>query len=91
MKRPTHKTKPEWQIEQAADRPITRDQNGALAVPLRLVHQGEHVATPPLLLTVAEAEKLHASLCYALDSEPTPDDAPDCRKSIQCPGGRQRY
>ncbi|MFF1421073.1 hypothetical protein [Streptomyces sp. NPDC058280] len=90
MKRPTLKT-PEWQIEQASGQPISRDQNGQLALPLRIVHLGEHVATPPLLLTVAEAEKLHASLCYALGSEPTPDKAPDCRKSIQYPGGRQRF
>ncbi|MFF5567162.1 hypothetical protein ACFY7Z_22435 [Streptomyces sp. NPDC012623] len=38
MKRPTYET-PEWQIEQAADRPITRDQNGASAMPMRVVHR----------------------------------------------------
>ncbi|MFJ2515656.1 hypothetical protein ACIPEL_36565 [Streptomyces griseoviridis] len=47
------------------------------------------MASPSLLLTVAEAENLHASLCYALDGEPAPDDAPDCRKPIQYPGGQR--
>ncbi|MEU7320454.1 hypothetical protein ABZ682_07820 [Streptomyces griseoviridis] len=90
MRRTAHKT-PEWQVERAADRPVTRDQDGTLTVPLRLAHFGEHMASPSLLLTVAEAENLHASLCYALDGEPAPDDAPDCRKPIQYPGGRQRF
>ncbi|MFE4370455.1 hypothetical protein ACFRMN_19855 [Streptomyces sp. NPDC056835] len=90
MNRPTRKT-PEWQIGPVAGQSLSRDQNGQLTLPLQVVHLGKHVATSSLLLTVAEAEQLHASLCYALDGEPMPDNAPDCRKPIQYPGGRQRF
>ncbi|MGY0058271.1 hypothetical protein ACWY4P_17245 [Streptomyces sp. LZ34] len=44
-----------------------------------------------LELTPAEAEQLHAALCYALGGQQPPTDAPECRQPIRYPGGRQRY
>ncbi|WP_284709442.1 hypothetical protein [Streptomyces malaysiensis] len=43
------------------------------------------------MLTVLEAEQLHAALCYALGGEPAPENAPECRKPVRYPGGRQKY
>ncbi|MFE4945775.1 hypothetical protein [Streptomyces sp. NPDC056641] len=82
MNRPTRRTL-EWQIGPVSGQSLSRDQNGQLTLPLQVVHLGKHVANSPLLLTVAEAEQLHASLCYALDGEPMRENAPDCRKPIQ--------
>ncbi|MFE5740653.1 hypothetical protein [Streptomyces celluloflavus] len=62
-----------------------------MMLPLRIDRYGEYVATVPLVLTVAEAEHLHAALCYLLDAEPVPPDAPECREPIQRSGGQQRY
>ncbi|MGW7485836.1 hypothetical protein [Streptomyces sp. NPDC054786] len=62
-----------------------------MALTLQITRHGEPVAAAPLRLTVAEAERVHAALCHALDQEPAPGDAPDCRKPIQYPGGRQRF
>ncbi|MET8399952.1 hypothetical protein [Streptomyces sp900116325] len=81
----------EWEIGPATRKTVGREQDGRLTVPLQITHHGALVATAPLRLTVADAEHLHASLCHALDKEPAPADAPDCRKPIQYPGGRQRF
>ncbi|PVE13839.1 hypothetical protein [Streptomyces scopuliridis] len=83
--------RPQWLIELAPDRSPRREQGGQLTLPLGIVHLGEPVATARLTLTVAEAEQLHAALCYALNGEPVPDDAPECRKPIQYAGGRPRF
>ncbi|MFE2635595.1 hypothetical protein ACFXKX_31445 [Streptomyces scopuliridis] len=82
---------PDWQIELAPSRALSRDQNGHLALTLQIVRLGEQLATAQLVLTMADAERLHAALCYALNGEPVPDDAPECRKPIQYSGGRQRF
>lgn len=39
------------------------------------------------MLPNTEAEHLHAALCRALDGEPTPPTAPDCRQSVQTSPG----
>lgn len=36
-----------------------------------------------LELTPAEAEQLHARLCYALSRQPASRGAPECRQSVQ--------
>ncbi|MEV6128561.1 hypothetical protein AB0M05_17275 [Streptomyces violaceusniger] len=36
-------------------------------------------------------ELRYLALCYALGDEPAPQDAPECRKPVRYPGGRQRY
>ncbi|MFE9887633.1 hypothetical protein [Streptomyces scopuliridis] len=82
---------PDWQIRLVPNRSLSRERSGQLALTLQIVRPGEQLATAPLVLTVAEAERLHAALCYALNAEPAPDDAPECRKSIQYSGGRQRF
>ncbi|WP_405891370.1 hypothetical protein OG612_06265 [Streptomyces sp. NBC_01527] len=62
-----------------------------MTLPLQINRRDVPVATARLLLTVAEAEQLHASLCHALDKQPALDGAPECRKPIQYPGGRHRF
>ncbi|MFD7286107.1 hypothetical protein [Streptomyces sp. NPDC059863] len=75
----------------APSRALSRDQNGHLALTLQIARLGGQLATAPLVLTLVDAERLHAALCYALDGKPVPADAPECRKSIQYSGGRQRF
>lgn len=68
-----------------------RREGDQLALTLRVARHGQHVALAPLILTLDESELLHAGLCYALDGEPPPVNAPECRKAIRYPGGRQQY
>ncbi|MEU7435096.1 hypothetical protein AB0B07_30320 [Streptomyces sioyaensis] len=70
---------------------MSREPDGRMALLLQITRHGDPVASAPLRLTVAEAERVHAALCHALDQEPVPSDAPECRKPIQYPGGRQRF
>ncbi len=81
----------EWQIEALPSERLRRDRDGHVRLLLRVDHQGEHAATVPLILTMVEAEGLHAQLCYALDGEPAPLGAPECRQLAQYPGGRRRF
>lgn len=81
----------EWHIGPVPGLGLRRDKDGHLVLPLAVAHRGKHLALAPLELTVAEAEQLHAALCYALGGEPAPEDAPECRKPVRYPGGRQRY
>ncbi|MEU8508312.1 hypothetical protein AB0C40_27085 [Streptomyces brevispora] len=58
-----------------------------MSIDLWLRRGGAFEADAALRLTPAEAETLHAQLCYALDDDTaaliTPDSAlPDCRKSV---------
>ncbi|MBU3871415.1 hypothetical protein KN815_47440 [Streptomyces sp. 4503] len=80
-----------WEVGPVPGRGLRRERDGYLALPLQVVRSGQHVALTSLVLTVAEAEQLHAALCYALGAEPAPEDAPECRKPVRYPGGRQRY
>ncbi|MGX1758475.1 hypothetical protein ACWIG5_16460 [Streptomyces lydicus] len=80
-----------WEIAPVAGRAVSRDLDGRLALTLQITRHGDPVACAPLWLTVTEAERVHAALCHALDQEPVPSDAPECRKPIQYPGGRQRF
>ena len=80
-----------WEVGPVPGRGLRRERDGYLALPLQVVRAGQHVALASLLLTVADAEQLHAGLCYALGDEPAPADAPECRQPIHYSGGRQRY
>ncbi|MGW3562998.1 hypothetical protein ACWDSL_03685 [Streptomyces sp. NPDC000941] len=80
-----------WQVGPVPGRGLRREGDGHLALPLQVVRSGQHVAFASLVLSVAEAEQLHAALCYALGGEPAPADAPECREPIHYPGGRERY
>lgn len=81
----------EWQVGPVPGRGLRRERDGHLALPLQVVRSGQHLALTSLVLSVAEAEQLHAALCYALGTEPAPTDAPECREPIHYPGGRLRY
>ncbi|QFQ98923.1 hypothetical protein F9278_25330 [Streptomyces phaeolivaceus] len=76
-----------WTIERPPDRPVHRTDDNQLAVPLRLSLTDGHATDTELTLTLAEAEHLHAALCRALDGEPVPPTAPDCRQSVQTSPG----
>lgn len=59
-----------------------RTDAGQLALPLRLSKKGEHATDAELVLSLIDAEHLHAALCRALDGQPAPSSAPDCRDSV---------
>jgi len=79
-----------WNVGPAPGRGLVPRKNGHFELPLRVLRPGR-AAAASLVLTVVEAEQLHAALCYALDGEPAPVDAPECRKPVRYPGGRQQY
>lgn len=79
-----------WQVVPAPGRGLRAGKDGRLELPLQVLRPGR-AALASLVLTVVEAEQLHAALCYALGGEPVPDDAPPCRDRTHYPGGRQRY
>ncbi|ULR50387.1 hypothetical protein [Streptomyces deccanensis] len=79
-----------WTIERPPGRPVRRTADDRLAVPLRLSLTDGQATEAELTLTLAEAEHLHAALCRALDGEPTPPAAPDCRQSVQASPGTSR-
>ncbi|MFC0600317.1 hypothetical protein [Streptomyces palmae] len=72
-----------WQLGRVPGRPLRRDGDEHLVLPLWIAREGEVIGTSELALTTAEAEQLHAALCYALDGKPVPDFAPECRFSTQ--------
>ncbi|ASQ96643.1 hypothetical protein CGL27_29590 [Streptomyces sp. 11-1-2] len=78
------------QVGPAPGRGLRPRKDGLLELPLHVLRPG-HASLASLVLTVVEAEQLHAALCYALGDEPAPEDAPECRKPIRYPGGRQKY
>lgn len=76
-----------WTIERTPGRPVRRTDDNQLAVPLRLSLTGGHPTDTELTLTLTEAEHLHAALCRALDGQPAPPAAPDCRQPVQTSPG----
>ncbi|MFE7838709.1 hypothetical protein ACFU53_22450 [Streptomyces sp. NPDC057474] len=77
-----------WTIERAPGRPVRRTDDDGIAVPLRLNGTGDrHPTDTDMTLTLAEAEHLHAALCRALDGQPPPPTAPDCRQPVQASPG----
>ncbi|UUU31246.1 hypothetical protein JIX56_15790 [Streptomyces sp. CA-210063] len=81
-----------WTIERTPGRPVRRTDDDRLAVPLRLTRTGPrgHSTDTELTLSLAEAEHLHAALCRALDGQPVPPAAPDCRQPVQASPGAAR-
>ena len=78
---------PRMQVSRVPSKPVWRDEDGALVIDLWLRRDGTFEADLPLRLSSAEAELLHAQLCYALDDETatliTPEAShPDCRKGV---------
>jgi hypothetical protein len=76
-----------WEVGPVPGRGLRSRKNGHFELPLQVLRP--RGGGTSLVLTVVEAEQLHAALCYALDGEPAPADAPDCRKPIRSPGGRK--
>jgi hypothetical protein len=73
------------QVSRVPSKPVRREEGGTLAIDLWLRRDGAFESDLALRLTPAEAEVLHAQLCYALDdataSVITPvSKLPDCRK-----------
>lgn len=73
------------QVSRVPSKPVRRADDGTLAIDLWLRRDGVFDTDVALHLTPAEAELLHAQLCYALDDETaallTPEaKRPDCRK-----------
>lgn len=68
-----------WEIERAPRAPVRRTEDDRVAVPLQLSRDGAHTEDTDLVLSLVDAEHLHASLCRALDGHPAPSSAPDCR------------
>jgi hypothetical protein len=79
-----------WQVGPVPGRGLRHGKDGLLELPLQVLRPGR-ASLASLVLTVAEAEQLHAALCYALGDEPAPANAPECRKPVRYPGGRQQY
>ncbi|GGV81337.1 hypothetical protein GCM10015535_21070 [Streptomyces gelaticus] len=74
-------------VSRVPSKPVRREADGALSIDLWLRRDGAFEADAALRLTPAEAEVLHAQLCYALDDETaaliTPEASrPDCRKAV---------
>ncbi|MEU1552295.1 hypothetical protein ABZ517_06165 [Streptomyces scabiei] len=76
-----------WIVERPPGRPVRRTDDNRLAVPLQVSHADGQATDTELALTLAEAEHLHAALCRALDGQPMPPTAPDCRQSVQTSRG----
>ena len=78
---PTHRG---LRIGRVPGRPVHRETNGRYAIPLWLQRDGKFDGDLALRLSPAEAEVLHAQLCFALAADPEPvttppDQTPDCR------------
>ncbi|MFD0072967.1 hypothetical protein ACFVIY_11060 [Streptomyces sp. NPDC127166] len=79
---------PRMQVSRVPGKRVRRERDGNLTIDLWLCRDGAFDADLPLRLTPAEAEVLHAQLCYALDDDTVsvitpPADLPDCRRHIQ--------
>lgn len=68
-----------WNVERLPGSRVHRTDDGRVSVPLRLSRSGEQATDAELLLSLTEAEHLHAALCRALDGHPAPLSVPDCR------------
>lgn len=74
-------------VSRVPSKPVRREVDGSLSIDLWFRRDGAFEADAALRLTPAEAETLHAQLCYALDDTTaaliTPEGKrPDCRKAI---------
>ncbi|MEU7044110.1 hypothetical protein AB0A77_24040 [Streptomyces varsoviensis] len=85
-------------ISRVPSKPVRREEDGRIAIHLWLQCGGEFGGDVTLRLAPADAELLHAQLCYSLDDWPAVEPSagerlPDCRKKVQGggdKGGRRR-
>ncbi|NGO70836.1 hypothetical protein [Streptomyces boncukensis] len=78
---PTHRG---LRVSRVPGKSVHRDPHGRYAIPLWLQRDVRFDTDLTLQLTPAEAELLHAQLCFALDAVPepvttSPEQTPDCR------------
>ncbi|MFI8090904.1 hypothetical protein ACIF9R_21710 [Streptomyces sp. NPDC086080] len=74
-------------------KPVRRQDDGSIAIDLWLRRDGVFDSDTVLRLSPAEAEVLHAQLCYVLDDDTAtlivPESKrPDCRKGVAAGRGR---
>ncbi|MFJ8772440.1 hypothetical protein [Streptomyces microflavus] len=74
-------------VSRVPSKPVRREADGSLAIDLWLRRDGAFESDASLRLTPAEAETLHAQLCYALDDTTAAlispvSDLPVCRKGV---------
>ncbi|MFF8500272.1 hypothetical protein ACF07L_06370 [Streptomyces anulatus] len=74
-------------VSRVPSKPVRREANRSLAIDLWLRRDGAFVADASLRLTPAEAENLHAQLCYALHDATAAlispaSGLPYCRKGV---------
>ncbi|MDX3453929.1 hypothetical protein PV396_18585 [Streptomyces sp. ME02-8801-2C] len=72
-----------WEVKRTPGHPLRRADDDRLALPLTLTGDGKPATDAELVLSLAEAEHLHAALCRALDGTPAPGNSPDCRRPVQ--------
>ncbi|MFE1749135.1 hypothetical protein [Streptomyces anandii] len=75
------------QVSRVPSKPVRRQDDGTLTIDLWLSRDGVFDSDAALRLTPAEAEILHAQLCYALDDDTAalivPESKrPDCRRGV---------
>ncbi|NGO41933.1 hypothetical protein [Streptomyces ureilyticus] len=63
-----------WRVDRIPGKRMTATDDGVL-LPLWLLYDGKHKADAAFRLSLAEAEQLHAELCYSLGD----GEAPACR------------
>lgn len=71
-------------VDRVPSKPVEREADGRYALHLWLQHEGKFGGDLALRLSPAEAESLHAQLCYALDGE-----AARRRGGDRCPSRRR--
>lgn len=74
---------PQVRVSRVPSKPVRREGDGSLAIDLWVRRDGSFESDVTLRLTPAEAETLHAQLCYALDDVTVApaSELPDCRNA----------
>ncbi|MDT0379708.1 hypothetical protein RM572_13115 [Streptomyces sp. DSM 42041] len=70
-------------VHRVPGKPLRREEDGRYALHLWLQQDGRFDGDLALRMSPAEAELLHAQLCFALADAPVttrPADTPDCRR-----------
>jgi hypothetical protein len=75
------------QVNRVPSKPVRRQEDGTIAIDLWLCRDGAFDSDAALHLSPAEAEVLHAQLCYALEDDTAalivPESKrPECRKGV---------
>jgi hypothetical protein len=86
---------PRLQVSRVPSKPVRRSEDGNIAIDVWLSREGAFDGDAALRLTPAEAEVLHAQLCYVLDDETAvlidPESKrPECRKGVAHVRGHRR-